>query len=120
MEIKQLGNDGEQAVCSFLENEQFSIIQRNYSTRWGEVDIIAQRGEVLAFVEVKTRKHHYFSIASTVNRTKQQKIIKTAKYYVAVHQIQDKVIRFDVAAVLFNGAEHAIDYIPNAFTQSWR
>lgn len=119
MKIKQLGDNGEQAVCSFLENKEFSILQRNYSTKWGEIDIIAQQGETLAFIEVKTRKHNYFPIATVVNKPKQQKIIKTAKFYCASNKVVDKVIRFDVAAVLFNGAEHAIEYIPNAFTQRW-
>ena len=117
MQTKELGNNGEQLVCSLLEEEQFTIVKRNYTTRWGEIDIIAQRDELMVFVEVKTRKQNYFPTSMVVNYTKQRKIIKTAKIFVVQNSIKDKVLRFDVATVQMNDAKQSIQYIPNAFTE---
>jgi len=112
---KVLGNKGEAAVCSWLEGQGFTICARNYATRTGEVDIIAQRDEVVAFVEVKTRTHAYFSTSTVVTYSKQRKIISAAKMYIAKNRIENKVCRFDVATVSFEGDDAVVEYIDNAF-----
>jgi putative endonuclease len=110
-----LGIQGESLVASWLESNGFTILARNYHTRCGEVDIIAEQGEVIAFVEVKTRQHEYFPISQAVTWSKQQRIIKAANFFIVAHQIRDRVFRFDVATVIFDSNRHHIDYIPNAF-----
>ena len=120
MQEKSLGILGEQEICSFLQNKQFRIVQKNYRSRWGEIDIIAEHNEVLAFIEVKTRRTEYFPISMVVNKTKQQKIVKTAKHFLACHPISYKIIRFDVATVVFKQNTCTIEYIPNAFTAQYR
>ena len=116
---KQLGDDGEKLVAEFLEKKGFAIVERNYRTPLGEVDLIVQRGEFLAFVEVKTRRREYFSTCSVVNRGKQTKIIRAAKLFLVDNNIDinKKVCRFDVATVLLGSdGNHHIDYIENAFS----
>lgn len=110
-----LGDKGEDAVYAWLIKNKFTVVARNYQTRQGEVDLIAQKGDVIAFIEVKTRNTEYFPLAQTVTYTKQQRIIKASRHYIFTHQLQDKVFRFDVATVLIKNQEYSIEYIPNAF-----
>lgn len=113
---KLVGNTGEQAVEKWLTLNNFKVLARNYSIRYGEVDLIAQKDEVIAFIEVKTRKTEYFPISLVVNKSKQLKIIKAAKHFVLQNQIRDKVLRFDVATVILKeNGNHVVNYIPNAF-----
>jgi len=114
----QLGTQGEQLVGTFLEKKGYAILNKNYASRWGEVDIIAKQGDVICFIEVKTRKQSYFPIASVVNKGKQHKIIRTAKHFILNQQLRDYIFRFDVATVLLNDSKNpSINYIANAFTE---
>jgi len=112
-----LGDQGEQAVAQWLIEHGFVILARNYQTRLGEVDIIATKGEVVAFIEVKTRKSAYFPISNTITYTKQKRITRAATSFILKNKIQNRVLRFDVAAVTnqISGA-YDISYIENAFT----
>lgn len=112
----QLGQSGEDAVARELEAQGYIIVARNYRQRCGEIDLIARQNDVFTFVEIKTRKWEYFSLASVVTKSKQQKIIKTAKIFIAENQVSNCILRFDIATVLKVGASYRISYIPNAFT----
>ena len=117
---KILGEKGERLVASYLKEQGFQILACNFSARCGEVDLIAQRKEVIVFVEVKTRKTQYFPISSVVNQSKQRRIMKTAEFYILKNNIENKVIRFDVAIVVwgegnYKKGNHKIEYIVNAF-----
>ncbi len=112
-----LGNHGEDAVATWLIENKFAILARNYQTRTGEVDIIATKGEVVSFIEVKTRKSANFPISNTITITKQKRIIKAAFSFVLKNQIREKVLRFDVATVTVTAPEkYDITFITNAFT----
>lgn len=112
---QQLGHDGEAIVVQYLVKEGFSILATNYNTRFGELDIVAQKGDVVAFIEVKTRKRAYFPISMTVNFSKQRKLLRAAQHFVMDHRIYDKVLRFDVATVEYQETSYHLEYIPNAF-----
>lgn len=114
-ETALLGAQGESLVADWLEKQGFTILARNFRTRCGEVDIIAECGEVVAFIEVKTRQYEYFPVSQAVTWSKQQRIIKAAKFFIVAHQIREKVLRFDVITVIFEHNQHKIDHIPNAF-----
>lgn len=119
MVTKNIGDFGENAVCDALIKRGYRILDRNYHSRFGEIDIIAQDGECIAFIEVKTRKSSSFAKAcEAVTYWKQQKIIKTAKYYLGEND--DTEMRFDVAEVYYrqNGEDKEvlkINYFKNAF-----
>lgn len=116
----QTGVKGEVEVEQYLMKNGFSIVAKNFSCRLGEIDIIAQKNEYLVFVEVKTRKNDYFSIASVVVPSKQRKIISAAKFFLLKNpNFYDKVCRFDVAAVLDKNYEISIQYIEDAFRESF-
>lgn len=115
----KLGNHGEELVSEWLHNQGFHVKERNYRKRFGEVDLIATKGNVIAFIEVKTRKANYFNLSEVITQSKQKKIILTAKYYIAVNNCEDRVIRFDVALVEKKENNFEIKYIPNAFTEDF-
>jgi len=115
MDKKQLGARGEQHVASTLEKRGYTILAKNYSTKMGELDIVAQRGDIIAFIEVKTRHNEYFPLSQLITPSKQQKIIRTAKMFIQKHAITDKVFRFDVAVLTMKETCITLQYIPNAF-----
>jgi len=115
-----LGKKGEDAVAAWLQQYGFKILERNYQIREGEIDLIAVREEVVAFIEVKTRTTEYFPTSLVVNITKQRKIIKAAQWFVIKNNIIDKVLRFDVATVRFENERCHISYIKNAFMKQTR
>ena len=108
-----LGNQGEGLVADYLVKQGFVILDKNFSVRGGEVDIIARKKDIIAFVEVKTRLTAYFSTSEVVTPSKQKKIIFAAKCFIARHRYIDTSYRFDVALV--QGALQEITYIEHAF-----
>lgn len=112
---KILGNDGEKATAAFLEQEGFTIAHMNYRKFYGEIDIIAHKKGIVVFVEVKTRKKNYFDASLLVPVSKQRKIILVAKGYIAKHNLEEMIFRFDVSLVTPEKDHYTINYIPNAF-----
>lgn len=117
-----LGIDGEGHVAHYLEDNGYRILSRNFIGRFGEIDIIAQKDIYICFVEVKTRKiNSLVAGLESVTALKQNKIRKTAEYYIAVNKDifdgADCQPRFDCAevSVLENGEFCGIRYIENAF-----
>lgn len=88
---------------------------KNYRCKLGEIDLIMQHQDTLVFVEVRLRSHRQFAhAAESVTPAKQQKIIKTAQYYLQQHQLTDKVnCRFDVIAFAENAQP---EWIKDAFS----
>ena len=99
-ERKNLGQLGEDEAEQKLIELGYEIIVRNYRNKIGEIDIIANDDEVLCFVEVKTKSGSgYGSPEEMVNFRKQQKIIKTAQFYLLENELDDIDWRMDVVAV---------------------
>lgn len=113
----QLGAAGERAVGIFLEKQGYKILVYNYRITGGEIDLIATRKDVIAFVEVKVRTTDYFNSSNVIIPSKQRKIILSAKKFCMLHKIIYKILRFDIALLKPNGDDFEITYIPNAFTQ---
>lgn len=116
--LKRLvGDNAEHLVAQRLIREGFSIIERNYQRPYGEIDIIAQKGDTIAFVEVKKRKSLALDPGELVGYSKQRKLIMVAKEYMATHDTAEKYCRFDVALVYDQAHGQECLYIANAFTQ---
>lgn len=120
MNIGKTGAEGEKRVASFLRKKGFSIVKRNYTCRYGEVDIIAENRDYLLFVEVKTRKEDSLvSGVEAVDARKQRRITLTANDYMVKTESQ-KQPRFDIAEVtVFTKADNTqgykLCYIENAW-----
>lgn len=110
----QLGTAAEDQAAEFLSKRGYRILDRNVAYKVGEIDIVAEDGETLVFVEVRSRSNPgQVHPAATVTRKKQRQIVRTALAYCQHHRIRDKMIRFDVVAVLGPGGE--IELYRNAF-----
>ena len=118
MNTKIKGNEGESRAVDFLKSKGFLIIERNWRTKGGEVDIIVQKGEYLVFVEVKTLPNGTADmIQRELNYQKRQRIIKTSKRFLLKHrQYSNSYIRFDVIVIDMPGLE-PVYHIENAFTE---
>ena len=114
---RSFGDAGEMQVAHYLETQGFTILEKNYQIREGEIDIIATKDDLLLFVEVKTRKNNYFSLSQVITYSKQKKMSITAQHYLSQHPTLHKACRFDVALVHSNGTP-TLTYIPHAFTAS--
>ena len=100
MTTKEIGDFGENAACEYLKNLGYSIVQKNFHSKHGEIDIIAYDKSCTVFIEVKTRKNSLYGNASEfVDFRKQQKIILCAKYYLGDNI--DEEVRFDVVEVYY-------------------
>lgn len=117
-DYKKLGRKGERAVAKYLRKNKFKIITKNYSSKFGEIDIIAENRDYIAFVEVKTRTSgQMLDPMYSVGYKKQERIIKTAAVF-CKRYITDKQSRFDIAEVIVNEkGKLDINYIDNAFIQ---
>ena len=117
--MPQNGSLGEQYAAQALQKKGYRIADMNFRCRYGEIDIIAENGDCIAFVEVKTR--HTGSLVSgfeAVTASKQRFIIRTAEAYL-LRNGSELQPRFDVAAVEYDGERICgIDYIENAFDAS--
>lgn len=118
---RKAGNIGEDAVCGFLARHGYEIIKRNFTVRGGEIDIIAEKADTIAFVEVKTRTVGSMTSAEeAVDLRKQRLIIRTAQAYLQ-NAAQPLQCRFDVAVVeTESGRVKKLRYYVNAFDASMK
>jgi putative endonuclease len=115
-ERRNSGDVAEQLVVEQLEREGWLIRDRNMTYRLGELDVVAEKGEVLAFVEVRMRASNVWGDPSaTVSRSKQRKVVLAAMQYMQQRRLHNRVIRFDVASVIGRGHDGHVELIPNAF-----
>ncbi len=112
---KRLGTEGKDLAARFLSKQGYKILERNYRTPSGEIDLIAlHQGEVV-FVEVKTRTSDAFGAPElAVNPRKQQRMIKAALGYLKYKKLHQVPCRFDVVAITA-GDERGVELIRNAF-----
>lgn len=112
---KLLGREGEDRAARYLVRRGYKILERNYRTRAGEIDLIALDRGVVAFVEVKTRTSNAFGAPElAVTPQKQRRMIKAALGYIKYKKIHQVPCRFDVVAISV-GDEHEMELIQNAF-----
>jgi len=112
-----MGNKGEDAAAKILKDKGFNILRRNYRIHnVGEIDIIAENGDDLHILEVRTRLNigYYPDSAESVTDSKRKKVIKTAGFFVAEYNLYDKNLVFEVVMVTHDkkGNIKRIDFIP--------
>lgn len=115
---KRIGDKGEERACEYLVKKGYSIIERNWRTRTGEIDIIIMKDELLVFVEVKTLPNGTRDmLLKELNYQKQQRILKTSKRFLLKHrQYSNSYVRFDVIVIDMPGFE-PVYHIENAFSE---
>jgi putative endonuclease len=114
---RELGLRGEELACAYLVDQGYSIVDRNWRSRTGEIDVVARTGRVTVFVEVKTRRTRSFGEPEeSVTRAKAGRLRKLAGEYLSIHGGTVEV-RFDVLSILFDGRNELVElrHIPDAF-----
>ena len=108
-------NLGEEIAVKYLKKKGYKILKQNYRLKFGEIDIIAEKGGVIAIIEVKQRSENaMYAPREAVNFAKQKKIKRTAEYYMMKNGISGRFFRFDVIEVL-GEKNPQINHIENAF-----
>jgi putative endonuclease len=110
------GKAGEDTAARYLEEKGYQILERNFRSRTGEVDIIAQSGETVVFIEVKAWSTLGIeALEQGVNQKKQRRIIETAKYFLLLHRkYRYMTVRFDIIFA----APLGITHLESAFMES--
>lgn len=119
---KDKGDIAEKQAADYLRHRGYRIRARNFRSRWGEIDLICEKGGCLVFVEVKasaSRYHGVYTPSGRVDFRKQQRIMRTAEYYLAQNTAATSLQpRFDVLEVLMDKAYQQagqITHLKNAF-----
>lgn len=106
-----IGKNGENTAADYLVRNGYKILERNYRTKVGEIDIIAFKKGVIVFVEVKTRSSGFYGQGfDAVDSNKRKKIIQTAGIYLSLNG-GEKACRFDVVSI----DDGVLNHIENAF-----
>lgn len=111
---REIGDFGEEITSKYLEKNGYRILDRNYSKPFGEIDIIAIKGDMISFVEVKTRKSDDFAYAAeAVDYYKQERIKRASQAFLMERKLTNFLISFDISEVYLDTRK--INYIENAF-----
>jgi putative endonuclease len=110
------GRAAEDLAAAFLERQGYRVLARNHRLRRGEVDLVCERGEVICFVEVRSRTGaEHGAPEETVGRAKAQRVVLAAEDWAARNGVAGRDLRFDVVAVTFGDESPRIDHFPGAF-----
>lgn len=111
----------EEVAIKYLKDKGYKIIDRNFLLpRIGEIDIIADDGLYIVFIEVKARKKTYYHPYETVNKTKQKRIIKVSIAWLKKNNIRTRPIRYDVVSIEDDNGDYHIEHIKSAFVSDGR
>ena len=114
--LRELGRRGEERAAEYLRRRGYLILERNYQTREGEIDIVAQQGDVLVFVEVKTARSLSFGHPQGwVSCRKRAHLVRAALAYMAEIGDLETNCRFDVIAIVMSAKKIKLTHIPDAF-----
>ncbi len=113
MSSREEGLRGEETAIDTLKRKGYKIVERNYRTRLGEIDVIAEEGGYLVFVEVKKRNTPLFGEAvCSIDEKKKRHLVRTALFYLKTHGCpSDRRVRFDVIGI----DSEKIKLVKNAF-----
>lgn len=113
-EKQNIGKIGEELTCKYLVSNDYIIIDRNFSCRQGEIDIVAYdiNNMEIVFFEVKTRTNFNYGIPSdAVNKLKKKHIIESIKYYLYSKELEKEYVRIDVVEVVINKHKYKINHL---------
>lgn len=109
---QEIGKEGENIAATYLEKRDYKIIERNFTCKQGEIDIIAIDKKELVFVEVKTRTNLNYGLPKeAVDYAKKRHLRKAIEYYLFKNSIQDMYIRIDVIEVYMYKNKYKVNHI---------
>lgn len=111
---KLLGTIGEQKSCDYLTEDGYEILEKNYRCKFGEIDIIAKKGGLIIFIEVKTRsKNNFCEPEESVNDFKIRHIRNCANYYIQQKELGDYEFNFDVISIIVKDRTMSLKHFRN-------
>ena len=119
MTDKQItGQAGEKIALDYLRENAFKILHTNWRQGHKELDIIAQKENVIHIIEVRSLSSSFFQQPyQTINKAKQRNLIAAADAYIQRYELTQE-IQIDIISIVFNDTQHTIEYIPNAIYPS--
>ena len=118
-EKKEVGQRGEDLAVDYIQNSGYTVLERNYRCKLGEVDIIARDNDTLVFIEVRTRSSIDFGLPQeSINRRKRHQISKVALEYLTRKKLKNIPARFDVIAISLKGEKEKVEHFKDAFEVS--
>lgn len=109
-----LGQKGEALACNYLESKHYRILEKNYRKSFGEIDLIAMYGQVVVFVEVKTRMNMNYGLPSeAITAAKIHSIEKVANFYISQKHLENYDCRIDAVEILIIRGKPYIRHIEN-------
>ncbi|MCL4304558.1 YraN family protein [bacterium] len=115
MTARKRGLAGEDIACQYLEKNGLKVLDRNWTRKNGEIDIVCKDGNVIVFVEVKSASRvSEFLPANRVNKQKQERIKQLARTYLRICRL-DNPRRFDIVTVVWKGELPCVSHYRNAF-----
>lgn len=116
LSTKRSGDRGEAAALSYLAGKGYELLEKNYRTRYGEIDLVLRDGASLVFVEVKLRRGTGFGDPlEAVTPRKQAGVRSLAEQYLAERGVEFEELRFDVVGILESGGRREITHVRDAF-----
>jgi len=116
----EIGRAGEALACRYLQDRAYEILATNYRSRYGEIDVIARRDGIVAFIEVKARaSRRYGEPFEAVDARKQNQIRRMAQMWLAENagdpELRQCDFRFDVVSLRLDGGIESIEHLEDAF-----
>lgn len=116
-ESHELGRRSERMAAEYLKQRGYAILERNYRVGHKEVDLIARRGRLVAFIEVKARAGAgYGHPLEAITWSKRREVAYVARVWIAANGRSDLVYRFDAIAIIWSGNSPVIEHVPNAWS----
>ncbi|MFQ5458771.1 MAG: YraN family protein [Myxococcota bacterium] len=113
---RQTGLIGEERAALALRRAGYRVLSRNYRCRYGEIDLVAEEGDAIVFVEVKARRTSaYGDPALAITARKRRRIARAAQHYLSVMRMPDRRARFDVVTLVREEGDWRIRILRNAF-----
>lgn len=110
-----IGKEGEELASKYLTQNGYKILNRNFYTKQGEIDIIAKEKEEYVFFEVKTRKNkQYGQPIDAIDKTKIRHLKKAINYYLYINKLENKFVRIDVIEIKYIKNKIYINHIKQA------
>jgi putative endonuclease len=110
------GRSGEDIAADFFLSMGYTILERNYRNRFGEIDLVLEKDDVLVFAEIKTRSSCRFGLPQeAVTVSKQHRIRRIAMSYIQDNGMEEREVRFDVVGIVMAGGKVSIEHITGAF-----
>lgn len=113
-----LGRRGEEAAARYLERRGYRLLERNLRLAGVEVDLVAEKGDWICFVEVKSRRRsHQGDPMEFVDPRKQARLIRAARVFCSGRSRRNRPVRFDVISVLETVSGLKVEHLPDAFVE---